>query len=113
MRESRRNVDDLESNPRHGILLNLSTFNGPHPDQAISLDYEKLLCLGVVVVVSPRYTGLCPGYENLSKVLLLDEFCKASSRIRFNVEALLEFLRRNVGQLGRIEGAIKRIAEVR
>ncbi len=98
---------------RYAILFDRAALNASHPDQAFSLDHEKLLCLGVVVMVSSRSAGLGSGDEDLSKVWLLDEFRQAAAGVRSGSQAVPQLRRRNIRQIGCIQSAVEPLGKVR
>src|SRR5579872_2610609 len=113
MGKAGRNVDHLVGVPAYEILFHWTTFNRSHPHHTLSFHDEEFLCLGVVIVVSSRHSRLGSRYEDLSEVLLLDEFRQATASVGLDIQIVGPRRCWNVREISRIECPVEPIPEVR
>src|SRR5215471_12225281 len=108
---SRGNVNDLKFITVNQVLVHRTAVHRSHADETLPIQNEKLLRLCLVVVISAANAWLGSRYKYLSKVILLDKFCEAPSRVGLYGEFVFPRLARNIGEIRRKERPIEPIGK--
>ena len=112
-RVSWRDIDYAELAAGNRVFDYIPAQDMAKPDHRIPFQDDKLFHLGIMIMVAPRDSRPGARYKNLSDVGRFHQLSQFTPEIDPLGQCISEGIRWKIGNIGRIEGADKRVAHVR